>query len=101
MTRLTLANLYRQTGNNLKAIDEFNIILEYDNLHEEIFLQLADIYLLDDAYASAIDALQRGKQKGFDTDRINEGLASVYLKAVTHKKQLNTQRMNFLKFNVC
>ena len=65
MTRLTLANLYRQTGNNLKAIDEFNIILEYDNLHEEIFLQLADIYLLDDAYASAIDALQRGKQKGF------------------------------------
>ena len=81
MTRLTLANLYRQQGKDLKAIDEYNIILEYDNLHEEIFLQLADLYMKDEAYPSAIDALQRAKQKGFDTDRINEGLAAVYLKS--------------------
>ena len=81
MTRLTLANLYRQQGKDLKAIDEYNVILEYDNLHEEIFLQLADLYMKDVAYSSAIDALQRAKQKGFDTDRINEGLAAVYLKS--------------------
>lgn len=81
MTRLTLANLYRQQGKDLKAIDEYNVILEYDNLHEEIFLQLADLYMKDEAYPSAIDALQRAKQKGFDTDRINEGLAAVYLKS--------------------
>lgn len=97
MTRLTLANLYRQTGNNLKAIDEFNVILEYDNLHEEIFLQLADIYLLDDAYSSAIDALLRGKQKGFDTDRINEGLASVYLKSGDAKKAIEYTKDELLK----
>ena len=35
----------------------------------------------DEAYSSAIDVLQRAKQKGFDTDRINEGLAAVYLKS--------------------
>ena len=75
------ANLYRQQGKDLKAIDEYNIILEYDNLHEEIFLQLADIYMKEEAYPSAIDVLQRAKQKGFDTDRINEGLAAVYLKS--------------------
>lgn len=81
MTRMTLANLYRQIGQDMKAIDEYNLILEYDNLHEEIFLQLADLYMKDDVYASAIDVLQRAKKKGFDTDRINEALAAVYLKS--------------------
>lgn len=81
MTRLTLANLYRQTGHTMKAIDEYNLILEYDNLHEDIFLQLADIYLKDEAYSSAIDVLNRAKQKGFDSPKINEALAAVYLKS--------------------
>ena len=81
MTRLTLANLYRQKGDKMKAIDEYNLILEYDNLHEEIFLQLADIYMEEEVYQSAIDALHRAKQKGFDSQRINEALAAVYLKS--------------------
>lgn len=81
MTRLTLANLYRQTNNNLKAIDEYNLILEYDNLHEDIFLQLADIYVQDEAYSSALDVLHRALDKGFNSDRINEAIATVYLKS--------------------
>ncbi len=81
MTRLTLANLYRRAGNNMKAIDEFNVLLEGEDLHEEMFLELADMYLQDEAYSSAIDTLQRAKNKGFDTPRVNEGLAAVYLKS--------------------
>ena len=76
MTRLTLANLYRQSGNKMKAIDEYNLILDYSNLNEDIFLQLADLYLEDDAYSSALDALYRAIDKGFDTDRIHEALAA-------------------------
>lgn len=86
MTRLTLANIYRQQGNSLKAIDEYNLIIEHDNLHEEIFLQLADLYLQDEAYSSAIDTLMRAKQKGFDTDKVNEALAAAYLKSGNPKK---------------
>ncbi|MCM1338364.1 MAG: hypothetical protein NC191_01680 [Muribaculaceae bacterium] len=97
MTRLTLANLYRQTGNSLKAIDEYNMILEYDNLHEDIFLQLADIYMQDEAYPSAIDALMRAKEKGFDTDRINEGLAAVYLKSGDAKNAIACTKDELLK----
>ena len=97
MTRLTLANLYRQTGNNLKAIDEYNVILEYDNLHEEIFLQLADIYMQDEAYPSALDVLLRAKSKGFDTDRINEGLAAVYLKSGDAKNAIQYTKDELLK----
>lgn len=97
MTRLTLANLYRQVGQNLKAIDEYNVILEYDNLHEEIFLQLADIYLQDEAYSSAIDALNRAIKKGFDTDRIHEALAAVYLKSGDAKKAIEYTKDELLK----
>lgn len=97
MTRLTLANLYRQTGHNLKAIDEYNIILEYDNLHEDIFLQLADIYMQDEAYPSAIDVLNRAKQKGFDTPKINEALAAVYLKSGDAKNAIEYTQDELLK----
>lgn len=97
MTRLTLANLYRQTGNTLKAIDEYNLILNYDNLHEEIFLQLADIYMHDEAYPSAIDVLNRAKQKGFDTLKINEALAAVYLKSGDAKSAIEYTQDELLK----
>jgi len=97
MTRLTLANLYRQLGNNLKAIDEYNLILEYDNLHEEIFLQLADIYLQDEAYSSAIDVLTRAKSKGFDTDKINEAMAAVYLRSGDAKSAMEYTKDELLK----
>lgn len=88
MTRFTLANLYRQQGNTLKAIDELNMLLEGEDLHEEMFLQLADIYLKDGAYPSAIDTLLKAKQKGFDSPRVNEGLAAVYLKSGDAQKAL-------------
>lgn len=97
MTRLTLANLYRQVGNIPKAIDEFNLIMEYDHLNEDIFLQFADIYMKDDAYSSAIDVLQRAKSKGFDTDRINEALAAVYLKDGNAKKAIEYTKDELLK----
>lgn len=97
MTRLTLANLYRQTGNKMKAIDEYNIILDYSNLHEDIFLQLADIYLEDEAYTSALDALHRAIQKGFDTDRIHEALAAVYLKSGDAESAIQHTKDELLK----
>lgn len=97
MTRLTLANLYRQTGHTLKAIDEYNVILEYDNLHEEIFLQLADIYMQEEAYPSAIDVLNRAKQKGFETLKINEALAAVYLKSGDAKNAIEYTQDELLK----
>lgn len=97
MTRLTLANLYRQMGNKMKAIDEYNVILDYSNLHEDIFLQLADIYMEDEAYSSAIDALQRAINKGYDTDRIKEAIATVYLKSGDAKKAIEYTKDELLK----
>lgn len=79
MTRFTLANLYDQTGNITKAIDEFLKTLEYEENHEEVFLKLAELYLKEDMLTSAIDVLERA-QKRFDTDKVRENLAKLYLR---------------------
>ena len=79
MTRFTLANLYDQTGNTTKAIDEFLKTLEYEENHEEVFLKLADLYIKEDMLTSAIDVLERA-QKRFDTDNVRENLAKLYLR---------------------
>ncbi len=97
MTRFTLANLYRQAGQDMKAIDQFNILLEGSDVHEEMFLQLADIYMKDEAYSSAIDTLMRAKQRGFDTPKINEGLAAVYLKSGDAQKAIEFTKDELLK----
>ena len=97
MTRLTLANLYKQAGHRMKAIDEFNLLLEGSNLHEEMFLQLADMYLQDEAYPSAIDTLNRAIQKGFNTAKINEGMAAVYLKSGDPQKAIEYTQDELLK----
>jgi len=97
MTRLTLANLYLSSGKKEKAIDEFNLILEHDNLQEEIFLQLADIYLQDEVYSSAIYVLNRAKEKGFDNDRISEALAAVYLKSGDTEQAIEHTKDELLK----
>lgn len=97
MTRFTLANLYKQAGQNMKAIDEFNLLLEGNDVHEEMFLQLADMYMKEEVYSSAVDTLMRAKQKGFDTPKINEGLAAVYLKSGAPEKALEFTNDELLK----
>ncbi len=97
MTRFTLANLYKQAGKDMKAIDEFNLLLEGSDVHEEMFLQLADMYLKDEAYSSAIDTLMRAKQKGFDSAKINEGIAAVYLKSGEPQKAIEYTQDELLK----
>ena len=96
ITRYTLANLYSQSGNNIKAIDEFLKILEYENNNEEIFLKLADIYLQENMVSSAIDTLERAKEK-FDNDIINENLANLYLKNNEPQKAKNLTKNDLLK----
>ena len=79
MTRFTLANLYEQTGNTQKAIDEFLRTLEYEENHEEVFIKLAALYVKEDMITSAIDVLERALPR-FDTDTVKENLAKLYLK---------------------
>ncbi len=96
MTRFTLANLYEQTGNTAKAIDEFLKTLEYEDNHEEVFSRLADLYTKENMLSSAIDVLERAMKK-FDTENIREKLAKLYLQNNQLESAKNLTRDNLLK----
>lgn len=78
--RFVLATLYEQEGNNLKAIDEYLKVIDYENTHEDVYLRLSNLYLKEDALPSAIDVLERARKSGFDTPKVKEALADLYVK---------------------
>ena len=80
MTRFTIATLYEQTDKPLKAVDEYLKVLEYEDVNEEVFLKLANLYLKEDAFTSAVDVLERAVKKGFNGKKVKESLAQLYLK---------------------
>lgn len=82
-TRFALANLYEVTGKNHQAIDEYLRIIDTNNSSDGInavYLKLAQVYVKEDAISSAVEILERAREKGFDTDVIKETLAQLYLK---------------------
>lgn len=79
-TRFVLGTLYEQNEDNLKAIDEYLKVIEYEKTYEEVYTRLAKLYLKESAPASAIDILERARQNGFDTVNVKEQLADIYVK---------------------
>lgn len=79
-TRFMLANLYEITGKNHQAIDEYLRILDTHNVHEVVYLKLAQVYLKEDAVSSAVEILEKASEEGFDTENVKEALAQLYLK---------------------
>ena len=78
--RFVLATLYEQEGNNMKAIDEYLKVVDYENTHEDVYLRLSNLYLKEDALPSAIEVLERARKSGFDTTKVKEALADLYVK---------------------
>jgi tetratricopeptide (TPR) repeat protein len=78
--RFVLATLYEQENNNLKAIDEYLKVLDYENAREEVYTRLSNLYVKEDAIPSAIEVLERARKSGFDTTNIKESLADLYVK---------------------
>lgn len=96
LTRYTLANLYAQSDNKTKAIDEFLKILEYENNNEEVFLKLADLYVQENMITSAIDTLERAKDR-LNSNNIDENLAKLYLKNDQPEKAISLTKNELLK----
>ena len=97
MTRFTIATLLEQIANPLKAIDEYLKLLEYDATPEDAYLRLANLYVKEDAPASAADILERGIKKGFNNSRVKETLAQLYLKSGQPQKAKETTENELFK----
>ena len=78
--RFVLATLYEQCGNNLKAIDEYLKVLDYEDAPQEAYIKLSNLYVKENATPSAIEILERGRKNGLDLTDIKEQLADLYLK---------------------
>lgn len=78
--RFVLGTLYEQEGNNIKAIDEFLKVIDYEHTHEEVYTKLAKLYAKENSLPSAIEVLERARKSGFDTTNIKETLADFYIK---------------------
>ena len=79
-TRFVLAALYAQTGNSTKAIDEYLRLLDYSEIPSETYINLAKLYIAENAASSAINVLERAVAKGINSESIRETLADLYLK---------------------
>ena len=79
-TRFVLAALYAQTGNSTKAIDEYLRLLDYSEIPSETYINLAKLYIAENAVSSAINVLERAIAKDIDSESIRETLADLYLK---------------------
>ncbi len=78
--RFVLATMYEQTGQNLKAIDEYLKLLDFEDTPEEAFLRLANLYLKEDAKGSAIEVLERARKHGYNSKNLLENLAQIYIR---------------------
>ncbi len=78
--RFVLATLYEQTGQTMKAIDEYLKLTDFEDTPEEAFLKLANLYIKEDAKASAIDVLERARKHGYEDKNILEALAQIYIR---------------------
>lgn len=88
--RFVLGTLYEQEENNLKAIDEYLKVVEYENTHEEVYTRLANLYLKENAPASAVDTLERALNSGFNSVNIKEQLSDLYLRNGNPEKAFDT-----------
>ena len=95
-TRFVLANLYEQTDRNMKAVDEYLKIIDHGDAPVEVYLKLANLYVKEDALASAVDMLENAK-KHYDIPAVNETLAQLYLKDNQPEKALEVTQDELMK----
>lgn len=96
-TRFVLGSLYAQTGNNTKAIDEYLKLIDYEDIPAETYLNLAKLYMAEDALPSALNVLERAYSKGVAEDKVREPLAQLYLRNNNPKKAMEITKDNLLK----
>ncbi len=84
--RYQLAKLYRQTGKNEQALDEYLFILSATEENFKIFLELAEIYIELNNQPSAVNVLKRALQVYPDNTEAMQLLADTYLDMEEYEK---------------
>ena len=84
--RYILATLFDGANKENQAIDEYLKLIDSHYNYEKIYTNLANIYSRTGFIESAIDTLNKAKERGFDS--VDEELAKLYIKADDPQKAL-------------
>ncbi len=86
--RIKLARLYRVANKNLKSIDEFNKIIELAPDTKESYLELIDLYIIEDAKESAVGIAKKAVDEFSDDIGFKNILAKLYYDLASYEEAL-------------
>lgn len=93
--RYILATLYDGANKENQAIDEYLKLIDVDFANVNIYSNLAAIYARTGFTESAVDTLEKAREKGFNS--VNEELAKLYVKADDPQKAMELTTDELLK----
>ncbi len=86
--RIKLARLYRVANKNLKSIDEFNKIIELAPDTKESYLELIDLYIIEDAKESAVGIAKKAVDEFSNDIGFKNILAKLYYDLASYEEAL-------------
>ena len=95
-----LGRLYKVTGKNLRAVDEFLKILDIDANQKDAYIELIDLYTKENSPESAIGIAKKAVANFAQDGEFKNILANLYFKSGDYKNALETAEDDFLKAKI-
>lgn len=95
-----LGRLYKVTGKNLRAVDEFLKILDIDANQKDAYIELIDLYTKENSPESAIGIAKKAVANFVQDSEFKNILANLYFKSGDYKNALETAEDDFLKAKI-
>jgi len=95
-----LGRLYKVTGKNLRAVDEFLKILDIDANQKDAYIELIDLYTKENSPESAIGIAKKAVANFVQDSEFKNILANLYFKSGDYKSALETAEDDFLKAKI-
>lgn len=95
-----LGRLYKVTGKNLRAVDEFLKILDIDANQKDAYIELIDLYTKENSPESAIGIAKKAVANFAQDGEFKNILANLYFKSGDYKSALETAEDDFLKAKI-
>ena len=95
-----LGRLYKVTGKNLRAVDEFLKILDIDANQKDAYIELIDLYTKENSPESAIGIAKKAVVNFAQDSEFKNILANLYFKSGDYKNALEAVEDDFLKAKI-
>ncbi len=95
-----LGRLYKVTGKNLRAVDEFLKIIDIDATQKDAYIELIDLYSKEDSPESAIGIAKKALAQFSNDSEFKNILANLYFKMNDYKNALEVVEDDFLKTKI-